>query len=132
MIPPKTSLSTLSCLVTGFHLRRDLDVLLFTVTASFRFPHCHLETKKLSSLCRFSKGLWAAELMCFVFSHSFVTLVLAHCHAIKTIHDAFSVFWEERKFSSKIHLSSCLLASAKTPPQSTMFPPLCLTMGLVF
>ncbi len=61
--------------------------------------------------------------------------VLGHCHTWIPIHDSFSMPWPWRYMVSSIVplvWCSCPVPLAEKHPQSIMFPPPCLTVGMVF
>ncbi len=69
------------------------------------------------------------------------SVFLGHCHARNTIHDPFSmpwlasIPWPWRYMSMSIvplMRCSCPVPLAEKHPQSIMFPPPCLTVGMVF
>ncbi len=112
-----------------------------------------METRTFSSLYRFSIGLTSGDwlghsrtLMCFFLSHSFVALVVCFgslsCWKLHP-RPIFSVLAEGRRFSSNIlwYLAPSIGPSmrrshpvplAEKQLQNMMFPPPCLTVGMVF
>ncbi len=114
------------------------------LSKSLRFRGWRLATRTFSSLHRFSmwlrSGDWLGHsrtLMCFFLSHTFVALscVLGHCHAGIPIHDPFSMPWPWRYMTPSIiplMQSSCPVPLAEKHLYSIMFPPPCLTVGMVF
>ncbi len=120
---------------------RGLDVLQI-LSKSLRFQGWHLAT--FSSLHRFYMGLRSGDwlghsrtLMCFFLSHSFVALTV--CFGLlscwNTIHNPFSMPWPWRYMarpSSHLMQCSCPVPFTEQHAQSILFPPPCLTVGMVF
>ncbi len=111
-----------------------------------------LATRTFSSLHRFSMGLRSGDwlghsrtFICLFLSHSFVSLAVCFGSLSwwsKTlIHDPFSMPWLASMPWPWCYLAppivplmwcSCPVPLAEKHPQSIMFPPPCLTVGIVF
>ncbi len=71
--------------------------------------------------------------MFLVVGHQVCTqCVLGHCHAGIPIHDPFSMPWPCWYMAPSLMRCSCPLPLAEKHPQSIMFPPPCVTVGMVF
>ena len=133
----------------GILVHSSLQIL----SKSLRFRGCRLAIWSFSSLHRFSMGLRSGDwlvhsmtLMCFFLSHSLIPLSICFgsLSCWKTHPRPISnVVAERRRLSPKIslYMAPSILISmrwsrpvplAEKTPQSLMFPPPCLTVGMVF
>ncbi len=106
------------------------------LSESLRFWGWRLASRTFSSLHRLlwdwlghsRTSSWATPLLPW-------PCVLGHCHAGIPIHDPFSMPWPWRYMAPSIvplMRCSCPVLLAEKHPQSIMFPPPCLTVGMVF
>ncbi len=110
------------------HLRRDFVPLLFADPLQVIKVSM---TRTFSSLHIFSMGLKSGDwqghsrtLMCFFLSHSFIALAVCYVYG-----RMLSMPWW---YMVPLMRCSCPGPLAEKHPQSIMFPPPCLTVGMVF